>query len=109
MEWISVHERLPERGDRVLGYSVSPGDIGDCAIVFIDDDGKYWELDHMCIHAIEENFPGEIIYYNIYPLMHDNGEAIRGVTHWMPLPKSPNGHGESWNTYISINQTDQNS
>lgn len=38
-------------------------------------------------------YPHGEVFWPIDLLMH-NGEAIRGITHWMPLPQSPSGHGE---------------
>ena len=77
MKWISVSERLPKmdadysgdtwkRSKHVLGCDK---DCGDCYIVQyeIDDNGKtWWQTDS------EDDVTGRI-------------------THWMPLPKMPNG------------------
>ena len=59
-EWISVEERLPKTGERVLVC------IGAVFEAFIDDDGK-WQR-----------------YYSA-PLKEVVGEP----THWMPLPEPP--------------------
>lgn len=60
-EWISVKEKLPERGVLVL---VSGGDWVDAAMF---------------------QFSGDL-----YPLFrHGSGYTSGDVTHWMPLPSPP--------------------
>lgn len=61
-EWISVKDRLPKTGERVLVC------IGAVFEAFIDDDGK-WQR-----------------YYSA-PL----NEVLGEPTHWMPLPQPPKG------------------
>ena len=61
-EWISVKDRLPEPGERVLVC------IGAVFEAFIDDAGK-WQR-----------------YYSA-PL----NEVLGEPTHWMPLPQPPKG------------------
>ena len=61
-EWISVKDRLPETGERVLVC------IGAVFEAFIDDGGK-WQR-----------------YYSA-PL----NEVLGEPTHWMPLPQPPKG------------------
>lgn len=63
-EWISVNDRLPRVGEYVIAY----GDNGPkgCCMAFVGSDDEF-----IC----------EINGYYV--------EAY-GVTHWMPLPKSPN-------------------
>ena len=61
-EWISVKDRLPEAGQRVLVC------IGAVFEAFIDDDGK-WQR-----------------YYSA-PL----NEVLGEPTHWMPMPQPPKG------------------
>ena len=61
-DWISVKDRLPKTGERVLVC------IGAVFEAFIDDDGK-WQR-----------------YYSA-PL----NEVLGEPTHWMPLPQPPKG------------------
>jgi hypothetical protein len=60
VEWISVNDRLPEIGDKVLIYCSSQGQL----IAYLSYE-KQW------IHV----FDGSYLYLNI--------------THWMPLPEPP--------------------
>jgi hypothetical protein len=62
-EWISVKDRLPENGQRVLCYNKYMY-VKDYDCVFYDGDF---------------NWTGSRI------------GQIEGVTHWMPLPKPPKG------------------
>lgn len=62
--WISVVERLPEEYDIILCFNGSYVQ----ASVFLD---------------------GEFIEDDKY-----EGDPIRGVTHWMPLPEAPKGGAE---------------
>lgn len=57
-EWISVKDRLPERGLSVLAI-----DEYDCYFIgFVDKDGDWWEV--------------------------MGGMCSKTVTHWMPLPST---------------------
>lgn len=62
-EWISVKERLPDKGVWILFYSWRGILLGS----FWDN---YW-------HTQEINGPGLKMY-------------LEQVSHWMPLPKPPN-------------------
>lgn len=58
-KWISVEDRLPEFGERVL--------------VYIEDSGSYF-----------------VAWVNKENRWHiATGQSILGVTHWQPLPASP--------------------
>lgn len=57
-KWISVKDRLPEKGTDVIANSKICG----VTPAFYDNDGTYYDL---------------------------NGDGVRGVTHWMPLPEPP--------------------
>lgn len=66
-EWISVKDRLPEKGQEVLAYR--GGFIGDLMDVYTylgddrwEDDYGYWET-----------------------------AETEGITHWTPLPEPPKG------------------
>lgn len=61
-EWISVEERLPEEGTRVLGYDY----MGNVVCYFVYGT-RYW---------FEDGW---------------NSAKGWGVTHWMPLPEPPKG------------------
>ena len=65
MEWVSVADRLPERYELVLAYS-----LGDKVEV------ASWSK--------HPNHRNEIIWYS-------EGSEIIDVTHWMHLPKRPEG------------------
>jgi hypothetical protein len=62
MEWISVKDRLPEKGVYVWCYSKSLGMVSDCYDCDVSD--EHW-------------FKG------------DREEYLTDVTHWMPLPEPP--------------------
>lgn len=67
--WISVADRLPEIGDRVIVFGVSDGwAYGEPADVI-----------------------GGVLLNNSDPIMWGDecGEAVQAVTHWMPLPLPP--------------------
>ena len=67
-EWVPVEERLPERGQWVLVYGRTRGDMSVLQIPeYVDghhagDDGKSW-------------YPG--------------GWGVGWTSHWMPLPEPP--------------------
>lgn len=61
-EWISVEERLPEVGTRVVGYDYE----SNVRCYFITED-RWW---------IDEGW---------------NTAKGWGITHWMPLPMPPKG------------------
>ena len=66
-EWISVDERLPEEGTRVIGYDY------------------------------ESNVRCYFIYSERWWLTEDDGWNTAkgwGVTHWMPIPEPPKTKGE---------------
>lgn len=66
-EWISVKDKLPDKGDQVLCYGEEPNNIHDDGLPFKTGiyDGKNWISDHFCESSYIE------------------------VTHWMPLPEPP--------------------
>ena len=69
MEWISIEDRLPEKGVNVLVYSRSCGIVRD----------RY-----------DMTLPNGTVIF------HGTREEYReDVTHWMPLPEAPVGssHG----------------
>jgi hypothetical protein len=61
-QWVSVDERLPEKGVYVWCYSKSLGMVSDCYDCDVSD--EHW-------------FKG------------DREEYLTDVTHWMPLPEPP--------------------
>lgn len=65
MQWISVEDRLPKNGERVLGYS-EDYERSEC-VVFKDED--FWMTNDM----------GDL----------ESFEFSDSVTHWMPLPYAP--------------------
>ena len=69
-EWISVKDRLPERGQAVLCYR---GDFrGDMMNTYVYLGSGNWEDDYGYRGTAEHE----------------------GITHWMPLPKAPKGGAE---------------
>lgn len=62
-QWISVNDRLPRVGERVIAY----GDNGPkgCCMAFVNDDDEW-------LYEIDNHY--------------ENGY---GITHWMPLPEAP--------------------
>lgn len=60
-KWISVKDRLPEKGQQVLAYNPT------------DKEEPFW-VDYLFLNANKE-------------LRWDMG--VNEVTHWMPLPESP--------------------
>ncbi len=61
MEWISVKDRLPEEGERVIAFC-SDGIIR--------------------LNRLE---------YGNFPIILGKGCSHIGTTHWMPLPEPPKG------------------
>ena len=67
-KWISVGEKLPEVGEKVLCFYVTaPKDSCLIGVIKKDQNIYYW-------HIVEIN-------------EHDPG--FGSVTHWMPLPDAP--------------------
>lgn len=66
-EWISVEDRLPERSGDYLTYH----EHGNCGVIYYNADIKLWN-----------------VYYS-----DDVRNAIRSITHWMPLPEAPKMKG----------------
>ena len=64
MEWISVDDRLPEK---------------DCDVLYVDLDGDMY-LGHL------ESGMDKDIFWTHYDYLEDHH-----ITHWMPLPKPPEG------------------
>jgi hypothetical protein len=62
-EWISVEDRLPEKSGDYLTYHKH----GSCGVIYYNADIKLWN-----------------VYYS-----DDVRNAIRSITHWMPLPEAP--------------------
>jgi hypothetical protein len=74
-KWISVKDRLPEDGWRILLYCDVPDEYGKERIgVYLG--GKYWEI-----------IGGE--YYTLKDTMKRITRKKIIVTHWMPLPEPP--------------------
>lgn len=61
-KWISVKDRLPKDGNKVIVYSYENGDFHTAEL-----DGKLWHLDCGWLLDVDD------------------------FTHWMPLPKPPKG------------------
>lgn len=66
-EWISVDERLPQKSGDYLTYH----EHRSCGVLYYNADIKLWN-----------------VYYS-----DDVRNAIRSITHWMPLPKAPKMKG----------------
>jgi hypothetical protein len=69
MEWISVRDRMPKERTGVLGYCTS------------DDEDMTWTG---IVH----------VYYSVYTGWHRcelQDKRTVFITHWIPLPASPNG------------------
>jgi hypothetical protein len=73
-EWIKTSERLPERNTWVLCYFPRTSD-GD----------KIYSLEFSFCKCIEE---GKLREFPIFKTV-DRTYRVDDVTHWMPLPKSP--------------------
>ncbi len=58
-DWIRVDERLPDPGERVLGYDQFYGRIGEAELGYS---------------------PGQLVFI-------DDDDCL--ITHWMPLPNPP--------------------
>jgi hypothetical protein len=67
--WISVDERLPEESGTYITYH----DHGNCGVIYYNASIHLWN-----------------VYYH-----EDKQNAIRSVTHWMPLPEPPDMKGGS--------------
>lgn len=65
--WISVDERLPEESGTYITYH----DHGNCGVIYYNASIHLWN-----------------VYYH-----EDKQNAIRSVTHWMPLPEPPDTKG----------------
>lgn len=66
MEWISVKDRLPEKGQEVTAWRMFGGDYWHYQII------TFW---------IEKRTPCW--------RYQDNWVSFHSITHWMPLPKPP--------------------
>ncbi len=85
MYWLSIKDKLPEPYIFVLVYSQMPGTNEPCPITIARWNGEKWET--LCNE--EENnacAKGNLFWAT------DSSE----ITHWMPLPESPNGE---WNGF----------
>jgi len=72
MEWISVSDKLPEEGQRVIYFFEHTGiSIGKYKKTIIKDDetGEIWDMMDT--------------FYGLDGFLSDD------VTHWMPLPEAP--------------------
>lgn len=81
-EWISVRDRLPKRGDRVLAVNVD----GVVAVWF-------WS----------ESYGGQ------WQLWESERKADKRITHWMPLPAPPErlktllaARSDAWNEIVEM-------
>ena len=76
--WISVKDRLPEEGKRVIGWGQRWIDVGEVMYGTADD----YDPDHI----IPDDQPNEVRWrwHRDGTLVHD-----QNVTHWMPLPDPP--------------------
>ena len=63
VKWISVKDRLPERGSDILAYQ---DHLGNKRIVPANFDFDKWFDCCLCVN-------------------------VEGITHWMPLPQPPKG------------------
>lgn len=68
-EWISVDDRLPEESGEYLTFH----EHGSCGVIYYNAAIHLWN-----------------VYY-----FDDVRNAIRSVTHWMPLPEAPKGGAEA--------------
>lgn len=80
MKWISVKDRMPEPETEVLAY----------AREFISDDFEIIK----CFYYDRFEIKGRKPQYNFHESCNCSGYdfdkmKISGVTHWMPLPPSP--------------------
>ena len=77
MNWIKVEDRLPEKGKVVLLYRTwPPGTMFNCRA-----------------DPLPRNFTliGGLRYHNSFiEYQNQYGEALKHITHWMPLPDAPN-------------------
>ena len=72
-EWISVKDRLPEKGQKVLAVVRGEIDYGYIESIIYYDDYLEEEMQEFHWHGHE---------------MHNN-EALNALTYWMPLPEAP--------------------
>ena len=77
MEWISVEEKLPERGVCVLAWGDLWASVGMC---FFGTGEEHWHYCHVDGDCKEVTWR-----------WHEDGSTVRktNVTHWMPLPEPP--------------------
>ena len=76
-EWINIKDKLPEKHQKVIIADVGHGEIYSVAGAIYINDG-YFSVDDSGLEA--KNF--------------DGGACIildMDITHWMPLPKPPEG------------------
>lgn len=74
-EWISVQDRLPEDGQRVLGYTPIDG------YIFVG----FYQKDPM-----NEKYPGlHRKEWYLITSMRSTQKVTKRVTHWMPIPPPP--------------------
>ena len=66
-EWISVDDRLPEESGEYLTFH----EHGSCGVIYYNSSIHLWN-----------------VYY-----FDDVRNAIRSVTHWMPIPEAPKMEG----------------
>lgn len=76
--WISVKERFPEEGQRVLAWGLNWSAVGEVLYGTADD----YDPDNL----IAEDRANEVLWR-----WYQDAAPVRGqsVTHWMPLPSPP--------------------
>ena len=78
-EWISVEDRLPE---------------GECLAVSMQKGHSYKE---MLVGYVYADAYSDTLY-----TAESDGEVLRNVTHWMPLPKPPKAPEEKGNETVQL-------
>lgn len=81
MQWISVHEKLPEPYDFVLVFATTEGtnEPNPISLARLIPRGTNWEF----LYEYKDS-SGAGVYQDIeWPV------EMEDITHWMPLPKPP--------------------
>jgi len=111
LQWISVTERLPEPEQRVLACTethCSNGEIYKHVTTAMYEDGNMWredsswnfnDFDNLENYDEEQDdykIPEGWWEYTIYNDEEGNYRIDDFVTHWMPLPKTPEVNNERY-------------
>lgn len=93
MEWISVKDRLPEDGEKVVVWQENKVD-------------KECSRHHCAFYYIDEKFNFFMVYPAVFKSHYKSTESFKGydlegdkciITHWMPLPSPPKeGEEKEW-------------